>query len=130
MFEQIKQRWIILLSHAKWSSSDQIFIEVFWWWHNMIKFIFQTLVEFFRLILNMLEDEHAYFITRPFSITKRGFILANAMTKNNKYKDFSLYTLTASKGILLQFTFSPHDFEHFSTIQNSFTRLTASAWVD
>ena len=44
----------------------------------------------------MLEDEHACFIIFPLFLTERGFILANAISRNDKNADFCYYTLNIS----------------------------------
>ena len=60
VFEQKYRRWIVLSSHAKWSSSDQFTMEVCWWSSYLIVFLFQTLIELVYLILIMVQDENTY----------------------------------------------------------------------
>ena len=66
----------------------------------------------------------------PIFLTKQGFILANAISRNGKYSDLCHYTLTVSEEMLLQFVCCPHDCDHFSSIPKSLAKLTASAYTD
>ena len=71
--------------------------------HNIIPFLFQTLVELVYLFLIMLEDELVEFIMYPLFLTERVFIAANAISRNGKYTDLCQYSLTVSEGELFQF---------------------------
>ena len=100
-------------------------MKVCWWWHNMILFLCQTLVEIIYLILIMLEDEHAHFIMCPLFLTERGFILANAISRSGKYADLCQYSfiVSTSKGMLFKSICCAYHSHHFSSKSDSLAKL-------
>ena len=79
----------------------------------MIPFLFQTLVELVYLFL-----------------PERGFISANATSRNGKCTDLFQYSLTVSEGIILEFICCPHDRDHLFAISNLLAKLAALAHTD
>ena len=49
-------------------------------------------------------------------LTERGFISANAISRNAKYTDFCQYFLIVFEGMLLKLICCPHDSDHFFSI--------------
>ena len=89
-------------------------------WHNIILFSCQTLVGLCYLILTMLKDKHAKFMMCSLFLTVRGFILENAVSKNDKFIPLTVrYSFTVSEGDLLKFIYYPHDSDHLSLTPNS-----------